>query len=165
MTSPTPHPSVALVIGAGEHLGASIARRFAREGLHVVASRRRGDLDGVVAQIEAAGGRATAMHADARDEDAMVTLFDRVERDIGPLAVVVFNVGGNVRFPIAETTSRVYRKVWEMCAFAGFLVGREAAKRMAPRGAGTILFTGATASSRRAWRASSGRRACTSRMS
>jgi NAD(P)-dependent dehydrogenase (short-subunit alcohol dehydrogenase family) len=62
--------------------------------------------------------------------------------------VCVYNVGGNVRFPILETTSRVYFKVWEMCAMGAFLAGREAAKYMIQRGRGTILFTGATASVR-----------------
>jgi len=62
--------------------------------------------------------------------------------------VVVFNIGANVRFPITETTARVFRKVWEMASFAGFLTGREAAKYMVPRGHGTIIFTGATASLR-----------------
>jgi NAD(P)-dependent dehydrogenase (short-subunit alcohol dehydrogenase family) len=147
MTVPTPRP-VALVVGAGENLGAAIARRFAREGFHVVVSRRRGDLDAVVQQIRAAGGEATALFVDAREEDAVQALFEQVESTIGPLGVVVFNVGGNVRFPIGETTSRVYRKVWEMCALGGFHVGREAALRMTPRGQGTILFTGATASVR-----------------
>jgi NAD(P)-dependent dehydrogenase (short-subunit alcohol dehydrogenase family) len=78
----------------------------------------------------------------------MVALFDRVEAEIAPVEVCVFNIGANVRFPIAETTARVYFKVWEMAAFAGFLAGREAAKRMTPRARGTILFTGATASLR-----------------
>ena len=78
----------------------------------------------------------------------MVALVDRIERDIGPIEVAVFNVGGNVRFPIRETTVRVYTKVWEMCALGGFLIGREAARVMVPRGRGTILFTGATASVR-----------------
>lgn len=85
---------------------------------------------------------------DARDEDQTTALFDRIETEIGPLGVVVFNVGGNVYFPILDTTSRVYRKVWEMAAFAGFLAGREAARHMVPRGEGTIILTGATASLR-----------------
>lgn len=120
----------------------------------------------------------TNLHSDARDERAVTNLIDTVEQDIGPLAITAFNVGGNVRFGITETTVRVYRKVWELCAFAGFLVGHEAAKRMLTRGSGTILFTGATASLcgadgyaafaggklrcvplLRAWRASLGRRA------
>ena len=137
----------ALVIGAGDNLGAAIARRFAREGLHVVASRRRGDLSPLIAEIEAAGGQATGVHSDARDEDAVKQLVAEAE-DIGPIAACVFNVGGNVRMPVAETTTRVYRKVWEMCALAGFLVGREVAGRMKERGQGTILFTGASASLR-----------------
>ena len=90
----------------------------------------------------------TGIHSDARDEAAVEELFQDIEQTLGPIEVCVFNVGGNVRFPILETTTRVYRKVWEMCALAGFLVAREAAKRMLPRGAGTILFTGATASLR-----------------
>ena len=138
----------ALVVGAGDFLGGAIARRFAREGFHTVISRRRGDLDAVAASIKEFGGAVTAIHSDARDEDQVTELFEKIETDIGPLEVLVFNVGGNVRFSILETTSRVYRKVWEMCAFAGFLNGREAARRMVERGRGTILFTGATASVR-----------------
>ncbi|WP_270731097.1 SDR family NAD(P)-dependent oxidoreductase [Shimia sp. Alg240-R146] len=137
----------ALVIGAGDNLGSAIARRFAREGLHVVASRRRGDLSPLIDEIETAGGQATGVHSDARDEDAVKQVVAEAE-DIGPIAACVFNVGGNVRFPITETTTRVYRKVWEMCALAGFLVGREVAGRMKERGEGTILFTGASASLR-----------------
>lgn len=138
----------ALVIGAGDFLGSAIARRFAREGYHIVATRRRGDLGALTSAIKAAGGRATGLHSDARDEQAVSDLVSGVERDIGPIDVTVFNVGGNVRFGITETTARVYQKVWELCAFAGFLVGRETAKHMLPRGSGTILFTGATASLR-----------------
>src|SRR3546814_20284787 len=78
----------------------------------------------------------------------MIGLFERVEAAVGPVEVAVFNVGANVNLPIAETTLRVYTKVWEMACLGGFLMGREAAKRMASRGRGTILFTGATASLR-----------------
>ena len=78
----------------------------------------------------------------------MVALFDRVEAEIAPIQACVFNIGANVRFPIADTTSRVFLKVWEMACFGGFLAGREAARRMTPRGQGTIIFTGATASVR-----------------
>src|SRR5690606_19449098 len=86
--------------------------------------------------------------ADARDEAAVIALFDTVEAEVGPVEVAVFNIGANVNFPISETSVRVYTKVWEMACLAGFLMGREAAKRMAPRGRGTIIFTGATASLR-----------------
>ena len=139
---------VALVVGAGDHLGSAIARRFAREGYRVVATRRRGDLDSLISSIETDNGNAIGIHSDARDEHQVKELIERIETEIGPLAVTVFNVGGNVCYSILETTSRVYRKVWEMCAFAGFLIGREVAGRMIRRGEGTILFTGATASTR-----------------
>jgi NAD(P)-dependent dehydrogenase (short-subunit alcohol dehydrogenase family) len=139
----------ALVIGAGEATGGAIARRFAREGYTACVTRRSAEkLAPLVAQIEAAGGRARAFGSDARREEQVVELVQTVEREVGPIEVCAFNVGGNVRFPIRETTARVYTKVWEMAALAGFLVGREVAKVMVPRKRGTILFTGATASLR-----------------
>jgi NAD(P)-dependent dehydrogenase (short-subunit alcohol dehydrogenase family) len=138
-----------IVIGAGDALGGAIAKRFAREGYAAVIVRRHADqLEALAQAIRDAGGEAHAVGLDARKEEDMVALFDRVEAEIAPVEVCVFNIGANVRFPIAETTARVYFKVWEMAAFAGFLAGREAAKRMTPRGRGTILFTGATASLR-----------------
>ena len=142
-------PKIALVVGAGDATGGAIARRFAREGYTVCVTRRKVEkLEGLVASIEAEGGSVRAFGSDARREEQTVALIDEIERDIGPIDVGVYNIGGNVRFPIAETTARVYFKVWEMCAFGGFLMGREVAKRMEPRGSGSILFTGATASLR-----------------
>ncbi|MGH0030150.1 MAG: SDR family NAD(P)-dependent oxidoreductase, partial [Myxococcota bacterium] len=124
--------------------------RFAKGGYTIVGLRRRhGDeLDALCREIEDAGGRAFGFETDVRSEEAVEELFERVEKEIGEIEVVVFNPGANVNFPIRDTTVRVFRKVWEMACFAGFLVGREAAKRMVPRGRGTILFTGATASVR-----------------
>ncbi|MGC1504428.1 MAG: SDR family oxidoreductase [Sulfitobacter sp.] len=140
-----------LIIGAGDDTGAAIARAFAREGMTVCLVRRERHADALEAlaqSIRDSGGDAVAMPADARDEDEMIALIDRIETEVGPLEVAVFNIGANVRFGIKETTARVYRKVWEMACFAGFLMGREAAKRMEPRERGTIIFTGATASMR-----------------
>jgi NAD(P)-dependent dehydrogenase (short-subunit alcohol dehydrogenase family) len=142
---------VCLVVGVGDGLGSALARAFAAEGYVTCMTRRGRHLDAleeVAASIRAAGGTAHAFGVDARDEDEVVKLFADIERDIGPLDVVVFNIGANVRFGIRETTARVFHKVWEMACFAGFLAGREAAKAMVPRGRGTILFTGATASVR-----------------
>ena len=140
---------VCCVIGAGDATGGAIARRFAREGYEICLVRRtESALAPLVESIQAAGGRAHAFGLDARREDAVSTFVDRVESTIGPIEVMVFNVGGNVRFPILETTSQKYFKVWEMCAMAGFLAGREAARVMVPRGRGSILYTGATASTR-----------------
>lgn len=141
----------ALIVGCGDDTGAAIARAFACEGLHVCLSRRprhSDKLEALAESIRAEGGLATACPADARDEETVAALFERIETEIGPLEVVIFNIGANVRFSITETTSRVFRKVWEMACFAGFLTGREAAKVMVPRGRGTIIFTGATASQR-----------------
>ena len=140
---------VALVVGAGDALGGAVARRFAREGFEVCVTRRKAEsLSDLCAQIAADGGVAHAFGSDARKEDQAVELVERIERDIGPIEVAVYNVGGNVRFSILETTTRVYYKVWEMACFGGFLMGREVAKRMVARERGTILFTGATASMR-----------------
>ncbi|MDE3177474.1 MAG: SDR family oxidoreductase, partial [Pseudomonadota bacterium] len=105
-------------------------------------------LEALAAELRAGGAAARAYPLDAREESEVVALFDAVERDLGPLEVVVFNIGANVRFGLTDTTDRVYRKVWEMAAFAGFLAVREAARVMLPRGAGSILITGATASAR-----------------
>ena len=142
---------VCLVVGAGDGLGSAVARAFAAEGLTICITRRARNLDRLEAlaeEIRAAGGEAHAFGCDAREEAEVVALFDRIEAEIGPLEVVVFNIGANVRFPIVETTARVFTKVWEMACFGGFLAGREAARVMAPRGRGTLIFTGATASVR-----------------
>ncbi|MEO3413125.1 SDR family oxidoreductase [Roseovarius sp. CAU 1744] len=140
-----------LVIGAGDDTGAAIARAFAREGLTacVVRRARHADaLEALAGSIRGDGHQAQAFPADARDEDEMQALVERIEAGIGPIEVAVFNIGANVHFGITETTPRVYRKVWEMAAFAGFLMGQEVAVRMLPRKRGTIIFTGATASIR-----------------
>ncbi|MEO7008172.1 MAG: SDR family NAD(P)-dependent oxidoreductase, partial [Caldimonas sp.] len=138
-----------LVVGAGDATGGAIARRFAREGLIACVTRRSADkVAPLVERIRADGGEAHGYGSDARNEDEVVALVQQIEREVAPIEVAVFNIGANVRFGIAETTERVYRKVWEMGALAGFLMGREVAKAMRPRGRGTILFTGATASVR-----------------
>lgn len=144
-----PDKKVAVIIGAGDATGGAIARRFAREGYVACVTRRKAhNLRPLIKQIEDAGGEAHAFGSDGRREDEVVALFKDIEHDIGAIEVCVFNIGGNVRFPIRETTTRVYTKVWEMCALAGFLNGREAARVMVPRKRGTIIFTGATASVR-----------------
>ncbi|WP_059414961.1 SDR family oxidoreductase [Cupriavidus basilensis] len=138
-----------LVIGAGDATGGAIARRFAREGYIACVTRRNADkLAPLVAQIEAEGGSAHAFGSDARKEEEMAALFREIEANIAPIEVAVFNIGANVRFDVVDTTARVYFKVWEMACFAGFLMGREAARVMLPRQRGSIFFTGATASRR-----------------
>jgi NAD(P)-dependent dehydrogenase (short-subunit alcohol dehydrogenase family) len=140
--------ATAAVIGAGDFIGAAIAKKFAAEGFTVFAGRRNGDkLAPLVAAVEAAGGTIVARSLDARKEDDVAAFLRAADAD-APLEVCVFNIGANVNFPITETTERVFRKVWEMACYAGFLAGREAARLMLARGKGCIFFTGATASVR-----------------
>lgn len=140
-----PRNATVAVVGAGDFIGAAIAKRFAAEGFVVHAGRRNGEkLAPLVAEVEAAGGRIRARSLDARKEDDVAAFLREADAD-APLEVCVFNVGANVNFPFVETTERVFRKVWEMACYAGFLTGREAAKLMLARGRGKLFFTGATA--------------------
>ncbi len=140
--------ATAAVIGAGDYIGAAIAKRFAAEGFTIFAGRRNADkLAPLVRDVESAGGRIVARGLDARKEDDIVA-FLRAADEHAPLEVCIFNVGANVNFPLLDTTERVFRKVWEMACYAGFLSAREAARLMLPRGRGCIFFTGATASVR-----------------
>jgi NAD(P)-dependent dehydrogenase (short-subunit alcohol dehydrogenase family) len=144
---PQKNASVA-VIGAGDFIGSAIARKFAAEGFPVFAGRRNGEkLAPLVAEIEAAGGAAFGRTLDARVAEE-VTRFLQEADGHAPLEICIFNVGANVQFPILETTDRVFRKVWEMACWSGFLAGREAARIMIPRARGAIFFTGATAALR-----------------
>ena len=140
---------VCLVVGAGDYIGAAIARRFAAGGYTICLGRRNGDKSaGLAKEITKAGGEAYAYTLDAREETQIEERFAAIESDIGPMEVVISNPGGNVNFPIRDTTHRVFYKVWLMACLTGFLTGREAAKYMVPRGKGSIFFTGATASLR-----------------
>ena len=144
------HP-VALIIGAGDATGGAIARRFAREGYTACVTRRSLDkLQPLLEHIHAEGGRAHGFASDARQEEEVVALVAQIEADIGPIEVLVFNIGANVPCSILDETARKYFKIWEMACLGGFLNGREVAKRMVTRSgrAQTILFTGATASLR-----------------
>ena len=138
----------AVIVGAGDYIGSAIAKRFAREGYIIHAGRRNGDqLAPLVSEIEAEGGICRGKTLDARKEESVEQFFREAE-DEAPIEVCVYNIGGNVNFPFLETTERVFRKVWELSCYAGFLTSREAARYMVPREEGSIFFTGATASVR-----------------
>src|SRR5438105_475752 len=122
--------ATAAVIGAGDFIGSAIARRFAREGYTVFVGRRSAEkLQGLKSAIEKEGGTCVARALDARKEEDVIA-FLKAADDTAPLDVCVFNPGANVNFPILETTERVFRKVWEMACYGGFLAGREAARLM-----------------------------------
>ena len=141
----------AIIIGAGDATGSALCKKFASNGFKVCAVRRPGNLDKfkqLENDIKDANGWIKCFGVDAREEESIPDLFEQVEEEVAPIDVVIFNPGANVFYSIEETTSRVFRKVWEMAAFGGFLTGREAAKYMKKRNRGSIFFTGATASMR-----------------
>ena len=136
------------VIGAGDFIGGAIAKKFASEGFTVFTGRRNGEkLAPLLMVIEAGGGRAIGRSLDARKEEDITAFLQEAEKE-APLEACIFNIGANVNFPLLETTERVFRKVWEMACYSGFLAGREATRLMLPPGRGAIFFTGATASLR-----------------
>src|SRR5215467_8219453 len=140
---------VALLIGAGDAIGTAVARRFAAGGYAVCVARRSAEKSQrLVQEIVSSGGVARAVSTDVRNEEAVQALFAQVEAEQGPVEVCLFNAGANVKSPLIETSARLFFKAWELACYAGFLTGREAARYMVPRGRGTILFTGATASIR-----------------
>ena len=140
---------VALLVGAGDAIGAAVARRFAAGGYSVCVARRDAEKSrSVVQDIVASGGTARAVGTDVRNEEAVQALFAQVEAELGAIEVCLFNAGANVKSPLIETSAKLFLKAWELACYSGFLTGREAARYMVPRGRGTILFTGATASVR-----------------
>jgi NAD(P)-dependent dehydrogenase (short-subunit alcohol dehydrogenase family) len=140
---------VAVLVGAGDAIGAAVARRFARGGYAVCIARRdAAKSKGLIDELKAEGHEVQAFSVDARQEAEVEGLFARVEETIGPIEVCLFNAGSNVNKPLLETTEKLFFKAWELACYAGFLVGREAAHHMLTRGRGTMLFTGATASIR-----------------
>ena len=143
---------VAVIVGAGDAIGSAVGRRFAKGGYTVCLVRRSAEKAAPhIAAIEADGGKAHAFACDAcdaRDETALTALFETIERDVGPVEVCLFNAGANTQKSAVETSGKLFQQVWQLACFAGFITGREAARHMLPRGRGTILFTGATASLR-----------------
>ena len=149
MSTAPPSAKVALIIGAGDATGGAIARRFAAGGFATCVTRRSADkLEPLVQTIRDAGGTAHAFASDARKEEEVVALIEKIENEIGVIEVLVFNIGANAPSSILDETARKYFKIWEMACFGGFLNGREVARRMVGRTRGTIIFTGATASMR-----------------
>lgn len=140
---------VVLLVGAGDAIGAAVAQRFADGGYKVVIARRdAAKSQDLVDELTTAARDVRAVSVDARQEADVQALFAKVENEIGPIDVCLYNAGSNVAKPLLETTEKLFFKAWELACYGGFLVGREAAKYMVPRGRGTILFTGATASVR-----------------
>jgi NAD(P)-dependent dehydrogenase (short-subunit alcohol dehydrogenase family) len=147
---PSPEAAIIVGVGAAAGLGGALCRRFARGDLHVFAGGRTpARLDAVVGAIRAAGGTATPVPTDTTREADVAAIFDTAERATGaPPAVVVYNAGNNAFVDFRQTEAAFFEDMWRVACFGGFLVGREAARRLAPVGRGTILFTGASGSLR-----------------
>ena len=138
----TPEYKIALIVGAGAGLSASLARLFAREGIRVALAAR---------QIEKLGALCTeadarAFACDATNPDDVERLFGLVEREIGAPDIVVYNASGRTRGVFTELVPAEVAEAMTVSAFGGFLVAQQAAKRMLPNKHGAILFTGASAS-------------------
>jgi NAD(P)-dependent dehydrogenase (short-subunit alcohol dehydrogenase family) len=144
--------AVVVGVGAERGLGAALCRRFASEGYHVlVAGRTPEKITQVAKTICAGGGSAEAITVDTTREDDVIRLFDGAMSPHNGRAaadVVIFNAGNNRRFDFKELRAEQFEEFWRIGCFGGFLVGREAARRLAPLGRGTIIFTGASASLR-----------------
>src|SRR6476469_3649996 len=140
---------VALLVGAGDAIGAAVARRFAEGGYKVCVARRDAEKSKPLAEeLKGRGAEFHAFSVDARKEEEVQKLFAEVEENVGLIEICLFNAGSNVNKPLLDTTEKLFFKAWELACYGGFLVGREAARVMLPRGHGTIFFTGATASVR-----------------
>ena len=140
--------AVILGVGADPGLGSRLCHRFARAGLHVlVAGRTAAKVEAVAAAIEAAGGSASAQVTDATDESAVIALFDAAEA-VGPVEVAIYNAGNNMPGDVRTMEASYFEACWRIGCFGAFLFGREAVRWMQPRGSGTLLFTGASASLR-----------------
>jgi NAD(P)-dependent dehydrogenase (short-subunit alcohol dehydrogenase family) len=133
-----------LVAGAGQGLGKAVAKRFAREGYALaLAARQPERLASLAAEIG-----ASAFPADLANEADVAALFSNVETSLGPVEAVAFVAATRVQGPFAELAAADFERVWRQSCLSGFLVGREAARRMLPRGRGTVIFTGASGSTR-----------------
>ena len=139
----------ALLVGAGDAIGAAVARRFAAGGYRVCIARRdAAKAHPLVEEMAVAGLYVRAYSVDARQEAQVRDLCEQVEREVGPIEVCLFNAGANVQKPLLETSGELFFKAWQLACYAGFLVGREATRCMFRHGRGTMMFTGATASVR-----------------
>jgi NAD(P)-dependent dehydrogenase (short-subunit alcohol dehydrogenase family) len=138
-----------VVGGVGEGLGFALSARFAAAGHPVVMLARSPDrLAAFAGRIADRGGIAQGRQADVRDEVQITQIFQDAAGEHGTIDAAIFNAGANHRKPMLEITGDTFEKVWRLACFGAFIFGREAVRHMLPRGRGTVLFTGATASMR-----------------
>jgi NAD(P)-dependent dehydrogenase (short-subunit alcohol dehydrogenase family) len=140
---------VALIVGAGPDLGSALARRFSRAGMAVaVAARNAQKLDGLIDELGALGGSGRRYGCDATDERSVKSMLKCVLEEMGIPDLVVYNVQHFIPGSILEIETSAFEECWRAMALGGFIVGREVARLMVPRGSGTIIYTGATGAMR-----------------
>ena len=142
---------ICLVMGAGAGIGGNVARRFAKEGYHAVLCRRS-DAEGLnrlVDSIKGDGGSASGFLINAIEANAIEDRVAAIERDIGPIEVVVFNLGAQIgNRALKETTAKAFETGWRLATFGLFRLASAVCPLMEARGKGTILVTSSTASVR-----------------
>ena len=142
---------VCLVIGAGAGIGGTVGKRFAAAGYHAALCRRTGQegLDALVAEIEAAGGAASGYLLNAVEDGALEEHIAKIESNIGPIEVVIYNLGAQIGDrPLASTSYKMFELGWRMATFGLFRVAQTLCPLMADRGKGAIIVTSATAAVR-----------------
>ncbi|MCE2474081.1 MAG: SDR family NAD(P)-dependent oxidoreductase [Alphaproteobacteria bacterium] len=142
---------VCLVIGAGAGIGGNVARRFAREGYHAVLCRRTDEegLQTLVESITADGGSASGFLLNAVEPDSIEERVADVEANIGPIEVVVYNLGAQIgNRTLADTSYKAFERGWRMATFGLFRTANSVCPHMVQRGKGIILVTSATAAMR-----------------
>jgi NAD(P)-dependent dehydrogenase (short-subunit alcohol dehydrogenase family) len=139
---------VCLVIGAGAGIGGTVGKRFAAEGYHSVLCRRSDEagLNKLVSEIEDNGGEATGVLLNAVEEDAIEKVVADTEKNIGPVEVVVFNLGAQIGDQsLADTSYKAFERCWRIATFGLFRLASVVCPLMEARGKGTLLVTSATA--------------------
>jgi len=142
---------VCLVVGAGAGIGGNVGKRFAQEGYHAVLCRRSDQegLDALVASIQGAGGSASGFLLNAIEDDAIEERVAAVEAEVGPIEVVVFNLGAQIGDrSLRDTSYKAFEMGWRLATFGLFRVASAVCPLMEERGKGTILVTSATAAVR-----------------
>ena len=142
---------VCLVMGAGAGIGGTTAARFAQEGWHAVLCRRSDEagLQRLVGEIETAGGSASGRLMNAAEDGSIEACVEEVERDVGPIDVMIFNLGAQIGDrPLAGTTPKMFELGWRMATFGLFRLAQTAFPKMLERGGGSLIVTSATAAVR-----------------
>ena len=142
---------VILIIGAGAGIGGNVARRFADEGYHACLARRSdgAGLEKLVSGIRSKGGSADGFLVNAIEEEVIESLIDKIENEIGPIEVAVYNLGAQIgNRTLSDTSYKAFETGWRLATFGLFRLASAISPYMEKRGKGTVIVTSATAAVR-----------------